>query len=166
VNADGLKALFEPLGAVAVKRMFGGSGIYAEGLCFAIESGGEVFLKVDAQSQASFSAAGSSPFVYNARGKPMTTSYWRLPSAAYDEPDQLRRWAAQGLDAARRAAAVKAKSKPKPAKTKGASADAQCPLPREDKTEAVNAQFEAEEFNRKLGATLHAVFAGEFPPRR
>jgi hypothetical protein len=48
----------------------------------------------------------------------------------------------------------------------GASADAQCPLPREDKTEAVNAQFEAEEFNRKLGARLHAVFAGEFPPRR
>jgi hypothetical protein len=47
-----------------------------------------------------------------------------------------------------------------------AGADAQCPLPREDKTEAVNAQFEAEEFNRKLGATLHAVFAGEFPPRR
>jgi DNA transformation protein len=119
VNADGLKALFEPFGAVVVKRMFGGSGIYAEELCFAIESGGEVFLKADAQSQASFSAAGSSPFVYNARGKPMTTSYWRLPSAAYDEPDQLIRWAALGLDAARRAAAV---AKPKPAKTKGAKA--------------------------------------------
>jgi hypothetical protein len=39
-------------------------------------------------------------------------------------------------------------------------------MPREDKTEAVNAQFEAEEFNRKLGATLHAVFTGGFPPRR
>jgi hypothetical protein len=48
----------------------------------------------------------------------------------------------------------------------GARADAQCPLPREDKTEAVNAQFEAEEFNRKLGATLHPAPAGEFPPRR
>jgi hypothetical protein len=48
----------------------------------------------------------------------------------------------------------------------GARADAQCPLPREDKTEAVNAQFEAEEFNRKLGATLHAAPASEFPPRR
>ena len=48
----------------------------------------------------------------------------------------------------------------------GVSADAQCPLPREDKTEAVNAQFDAEEFNRKLGATLHAVLAGEFPRRR
>jgi hypothetical protein len=48
----------------------------------------------------------------------------------------------------------------------GARADAQCPLPREDKTEVVNAQFEAEEFNRKLGATLHPAAANEFPPRR
>ena len=47
-----------------------------------------------------------------------------------------------------------------------AGTDVQCPEPREDKTEAVNAQFEAEEFNRKLGATLHAVSAGELPPRR
>jgi DNA transformation protein and related proteins len=118
VNADGLKALFEPFGAVVVKRMFGGSGIYAEGLCFAIESGGEVFLKVDAQSEASLSAAGSSPFIYNARGKAMTTSFWRLPSAAYDEPDELIRWAALGLDAARRVAAARAK----PAKGKAAKA--------------------------------------------
>jgi DNA transformation protein and related proteins len=109
VNAHDLKALFEPFGAVAVKRMFGGAGIYAEGLCFAIESGGEVFLKVDAQSQAGFSAAGSSPFIYNARGKAMPTSFWRLPSAAYDEPDELRRWAGLGLEAARRVAAAKVK---------------------------------------------------------
>ena len=47
-----------------------------------------------------------------------------------------------------------------------ARADAQCPLPREDKTEAVNARFEAEEFNRKLGANLRAAPLGEFPPRR
>ena len=48
----------------------------------------------------------------------------------------------------------------------GVGADAQCPMPREDKTEAVNAQFEAEDFNRKLGAKLHAVLAGGFLPRR
>ena len=50
------------------------------------------------------------------------------------------------------------------ARTGAAGADAQCPLPLEDKTEAVNAEFEAEEFNRKLGATLHA--ASDFPERR
>jgi DNA transformation protein and related proteins len=117
VNADRLKALFEPLGEVEVKRMFGGAGVYAEGLCFAIESGGEVFLKVDTETEPAFLRRRSSPFVYNARGKPMTTtSFWRLPSAAYDEPDELRRWAALGLEAARRVSAAKAK----PAETKPA----------------------------------------------
>jgi hypothetical protein len=49
----------------------------------------------------------------------------------------------------------------------GASdADAQCPQPRGDKTEAVNAAFDAEEFNRKLGATLHVTPAGQLPQRR
>jgi len=43
--------------------MFGGAGVYAEGLCFAIESGGEVFLKADSLSQSAFAEAGSSPFV-------------------------------------------------------------------------------------------------------
>jgi hypothetical protein len=47
-----------------------------------------------------------------------------------------------------------------------ASPDAQCPEPLEDKTEAVNAEFEAEEFNRQLGATLHPAQASEFLPRR
>ena len=50
MDAEDLKALFEPFGSVTVKRMFGGSGIYAEGLCFAIESGGEIFLKTDSLS--------------------------------------------------------------------------------------------------------------------
>src|SRR5271165_5763634 len=45
-------------------------------------------------------------------------------------------------------------------------ANVQCPLPREDKTVAVNAQFDAEAFNRKIGATLHAVPANAFPPPR
>ncbi len=111
MNADGLKELFAPFDAVEVKRMFGGAGVYAEGLCFAIEHGGEVFLKVDPDTQPAFSAAGSSPFVYNARGKPRPTSFWRLPSAAFDEPDELRSWATLGLEAARRAAAARAKPK-------------------------------------------------------
>jgi TfoX N-terminal domain len=45
MDAEKLKALFEPFVPVTVKRMFGGSGIYAEGMCFAIEADGEVFIK-------------------------------------------------------------------------------------------------------------------------
>jgi hypothetical protein len=52
-------------------------------------------------------------------------------------------------------------------KTQGVpGAVAQCPLPRDDKTEVVNAQFTAAEFNRTLGHALHEVVAPEFEPRR
>ena len=61
--------------------------------------GGEVFLKGDELSQQSFAAAGSSPFIYVAKGRPMTTSFWRLPATAHAEADELRRWAALGLEA-------------------------------------------------------------------
>ena len=117
MNAERLKALFEPFGLVTVTRMFGGHGVYIEGLCFAIEHGGEVFLKVDAESEPGFAAAGSSPFIYNARGKAMPTSFWRLPSAAREDATELTRWAVLGLEASRRTASDKAKPrKVKPAK--------------------------------------------------
>ena len=49
----------------------------------------------------------------------------------------------------------------------GASrANAQCPQPRDDRTVALNAQFDAEAFNRRMGANLHAVPASEFPAGR
>ncbi len=111
MDAESLKALFEPFWPVAVRRMFGGSGIYAEGLCFAIEADGEVFLKTDALSQPDFSAVGSMPFVYVAKGQSRPTSYWRLPERAYDDEAQLRRWAGLGLGAAKRAADARAKPK-------------------------------------------------------
>lgn len=116
MNAEALKELFAPFAAVAVKRMFGGYGVYANGLCFSIATGGEAFLKVDGETEATFSAAGSSPFIYQAKGKPRPTSFWRLPAEAYDDADALRRWAALGLDAARRKAAAKAKPDKRSAK--------------------------------------------------
>ncbi|MGA2492024.1 MAG: hypothetical protein ABSF67_03635 [Roseiarcus sp.] len=44
--------------------------------------------------------------------------------------------------------------------------DVQCPAPVADKTAAVNAQFAAVEFNRKLGATLHEAPARELGRER
>ena len=118
MDAEALRALFEPFGSITVKRMFGGSGIYAEGLCFAIELKGEVFLKTDALSQASSSSAGSAPFVYVAKGQSRPTSYWSLPAAAHEDGDELRRWATVGLEAARRVADAKAKPKAGAKRTK------------------------------------------------
>ncbi|MDE2016984.1 MAG: TfoX/Sxy family protein [Hyphomicrobiales bacterium] len=104
---------FSSFGRVSVRRLFGGQGIYADGLCFAFLSEGEYFLKTDDVTRARFEAAGSSPFVFVMRGKPMEMSFWRLPTAAYDDADELRLWATLGLEAARRAAAGKGKGKSK-----------------------------------------------------
>jgi len=115
-DTERLNALFEPFGPVSVRRMFGGAGIYSDDLCFGIESDGEVYIKVDADTQAAFEAAGSRPFVYMILGKPKSMAFWLLVAEAHDDPDALRRYAALGLDAARRAAAAKAKrgeAKPK-----------------------------------------------------
>lgn len=123
MDAEGLKALFEPFGAVAVRRMFSGHGVYADGLCFALHLGGEVYIKADGQSEAEFSQAGSEPFIYAARGKPVKIGFWRLVASAYDDPDELKRWSGLGLSAARRAAAAKAR-KAAPRKTKPPKAKA------------------------------------------
>jgi DNA transformation protein len=85
--------------------MFGGSGVFADGLCFAIAIRGEVYLKTDVETRALFAAAGSAPFVYARRGEPSETSYWRLIAEAYDDPDLVKHWGGLGLAAARRAAA-------------------------------------------------------------
>ena len=47
-----------------------------------------------------------------------------------------------------------------------AGAVAQCPAPKPDRTDMVNAALTAAQFHRKLGDTLHEVVAPEFDPRR
>ncbi len=109
MHADRIKEIFAPFGEVAVKRMFGGAGVYRDGLCFAIESDGEIYIKVDDANRDAFRAAGSKPFAYSMKGELREMGYWRLVDAAHDDPSELRRWAGLGFAAAERAAEKKAK---------------------------------------------------------
>ncbi|MDH7795775.1 MULTISPECIES: TfoX/Sxy family protein [unclassified Beijerinckia] len=103
-----LEDLFRPFGPVAIKRMFGGHGIYADGLMFALEAGGEVYLKVDAESLPQFEAASLPAFTYETKhGRQHSMSYYLLPATAYDDDEVLKHWAALGFAAARRAGSAK-----------------------------------------------------------
>jgi len=113
MDADELKALFAPFAVVAVKGMFGGRGVYAEGLMIALQAGDEVYLKTDETIRDRFVKAGSTPFIYPTPMGPRETSLWRLPAAARGDVEALKAWATLALGAARRAAAAKA-SKGKP----------------------------------------------------
>lgn len=95
-----------PLGQVRHKRMFGGGGLWIDGIMFALIGDGQMFMKADAANRGMFEAEGMGPFVYEGKGKPITMSYWRVPEHLYDEPDELLRFAGQSLAAAHRAAAI------------------------------------------------------------
>lgn len=115
MDADRIVEMFVAFGPVNVRRMFGGIGIYADGTMFALAHEGLIYLKVDDGNRGDFEREGMSPFAYTAKnGKRAVMSYWRLPDALYDEPEDLARWAARALDAARRALSEKSAIKSKP----------------------------------------------------
>ena len=106
MDRDRVAELFASFGRVDVRRMFGGVGIYADGLMFALGHDEDVYLKADELTRAEFEAEGQEPFTYETRtGRHALTSYWRMPDRLHDEPDELARWAGAALAAARRAQA-------------------------------------------------------------
>jgi DNA transformation protein and related proteins len=100
--------LFVAFGRVMVRRMFGGAGIYAAGVMFALMTDDVIYLKADAQTIPAFEQEGLKPFTYAAKGrKQVSVSYWRMPDRLYDDPDELARWAREAVMAAQRAAKSK-----------------------------------------------------------
>lgn len=106
--------LLASAGPCVARRMFGGWGISTAGLTFAIIAdlgdGERLWLKVDATTLPTFEAAGCLPFVYTAKGKPMTLSYRAAPDDAMESSGLMRAWAQLALDAAVRAQAAKARA--------------------------------------------------------
>lgn len=105
--------LFGPLGAIRVRRMFGGGGIYCDGVMFALIAEGVIYLKADARTQAHFDAEGLGPFVYQGKAKPVAMSYWRMPERLLDDPDEALEWGRAAVRAARAAQSRPVKTKPR-----------------------------------------------------
>lgn len=107
--------LFEPLGPVSPRRLFGGRGFYLDGVMFALIASDTLYLRVDDQTRGAFAAAGGAPFVYDGAKsrKPVTMPYYTVPLEAMDDPDEMAPWARQAVEAARRAHAAKAPKKPR-----------------------------------------------------
>ena len=120
MDPEFIRELFAPFGPVTIKRMFGGAGIWFDGLMFALLFDGAIFLKVDEASIPDFEREGSRPFVYTrakSKGRVGRTSlsYWRLPERLYDDPDELAAWARKAFAVAERkkmAAGKRVKRKP------------------------------------------------------
>ena len=104
--------LFGELGDITVKLMFGGAGVYLDGVMFALIASEVIHLKVDDDNEAEFIAAGSGPFIFMMKdGSQAPLRYWRLPDAALDDPEEALRWGRLGVDASLRAKRPKKKGK-------------------------------------------------------
>jgi DNA transformation protein len=119
-DPEAIREFFSAFGTVSVRRMFGGHGVFAGGMMFALESDGELYLKADDLTIPKLAAENSAPFLYRARGREIALSYWKLPERLYDEPDEFAGFAQDAFGAAQRAAGAKVKKKkapkPEPAK--------------------------------------------------
>jgi len=104
-----------PLGPVSARRMFGGYGIYLDGLMFALVAADQLYLKVDAGNRAAYEAFGLQPFTYSGKGRPIRMSYQEAPGEGLDDPEVLCDWAREAYAAARR---TRSAAKPKPARAR------------------------------------------------
>jgi DNA transformation protein len=106
-----VQELFSEFGRVSVRRMFGGAGIFADGLMIGLISGDEIFLKADSENAPAFEREGMKPFTYGAKRRRIVMSYWRMPDRLLDDPEELAQWARAAQGAARRSAGNRGRPK-------------------------------------------------------
>ena len=101
MDAEFIRDLFSRFRPVTVRRMFGGAGVYADSMMFALIVDDVIYLKSGESNEADFVAEDLPPFTYQTgNGKRAIMSYRRMPDRLYDDPDELAQWASRALAAA------------------------------------------------------------------
>jgi DNA transformation protein len=91
------------LGDITSRAMFGGVGLYCDGLFFGLLAGDVLYLKADDVNRHSFEAAGARAFKPYAH-RPAAMKYFSVPVGVLESSDELGKWARQAVAAARRTA--------------------------------------------------------------
>ena len=119
--AEFLRDQLGALGHITLRRMFGKSGVFCDGLMLGMVTDDTLYFRVDDLNRAEFKEAQAfPPLNYEKQGSAIDLSFWRAPDRLFDEPDELVAWARLALAAARRVAAKRTpaapqrKSRPRP----------------------------------------------------
>jgi DNA transformation protein len=111
---DYLLELARPAGVATARAMFGGHGLYLEGVIVAIVIDDTLYLKCDAESRAAFDARDLAPFEYVTKdGERIVMSYRRAPDESLESPDAMREWLRLAQGAALRRATARPATKPR-----------------------------------------------------
>ncbi len=110
---ENLNDVFGQFGSIAVRRMFGGYGVYHDGLMFGLVADDVLYLKADEESVGRFIDLGLDPFEYEKNGARIKMSYYMAPESIFENPEQAKEWAALAFDAALRARKSTSRAKAK-----------------------------------------------------
>ena len=112
--AEFLREQLAPLGRITVRRMFGKTGVFCDGLMFAMVTDDMLYFRVDDDNREAFKEAQSyPPLNYGKKGRIIDLAFWRAPERLFDEPDEFVAWARLALAAARRVAAKREPAAPR-----------------------------------------------------
>ena len=108
--ADFLREQLAPLGPVAMRRMFGKTGVFCDGVMLAMVRDNTLYFRVDDDNRTLFKEAEAfPPLNYEKGGGSIDLAFWRAPERLFAEPDELVAWARLALAAARRVAQNRAR---------------------------------------------------------
>lgn len=99
---ESLNDVFEEFGLIRSRKMFGGYGIYHQGLMFGLISDDELYLKVDEELKTEFEEKDLPAFEYSKNGKLMKMSYHLAPEEIYEDKSTAKEWAVKAYEAALR----------------------------------------------------------------
>ena len=112
--AEFLREQLAPLGRITVRRMFGKTGVFCDGLMFAMVTDDMLYFRVDDDNREAFKEAEAyPPLNYGKKGRTIDLAFWRAPERLFDEPDEFVAWARLALAAARRVAAKREPAAPR-----------------------------------------------------
>lgn len=101
--------LLSGFGPVSIRRMFGGAGLFRDGIMFALIVSDTLYMKVDDTTRPGYEAEGMAPFTYQRKGEAAALGYYQAPEAAMDDPEVMRDLARDAFAVALRAQAAKKK---------------------------------------------------------
>jgi DNA transformation protein and related proteins len=96
--------MMQSIGPVYSKKMFGGHGIFLEGMMFALVADSTLYFKVDKDSADYFIAQGLEAFSYSKNGKVVKMSYYQAPEEALEDSEVMNEWGNRAYAAALRVA--------------------------------------------------------------
>ena len=108
--AEFLREQLAPLGRITLRRMFGKTGVFCDGVMLGVVTENTLYFRVDEDNRETFREAQAFPPLNYAK---KDLAFWRVPERLFDEPDEFITWARAALAAAHRVAAKRPAPKQK-----------------------------------------------------